>query len=137
MPRDRRAFEGSFAERIPGVASLARVFQRLAAFRIGRVPVGLLALLPISIFLDFFDVADELVGGPLGMGTSFLLESAFLLGLTGRATYAFAFAGIDLLPVIDVVPFATITLVREIVRAWSDDPRPHAPVRPEGPVIDV
>lgn len=134
--RDRRSFEGSFAERVPGVAALAGVFRGLASLRMGRVPIGLVALLPVAIFLDLFDVADELVAGPLGVGLSFLLESAFLLALTGRATYAFAFAGIDLIPVVDVIPFATITLVRELVRAWGEPPR-DAPRPPDRVVIDV
>lgn len=117
---------------------LAAFFGRLKSVRVGRVPVGLLALLPVALFLDLFDVADELVVGPVGMGISFVLESAFLLALTGRPTYAFGFAGIDLLPFIDTIPFATITLVLEIVRAWGAPPEedPRGPGH-EGPIIDV
>ena len=134
--RDRRAFEKeSMADRIPIVGSLAAAFRKLAQWRVGRAPVGLIALLPVALFLDLFDVADEFAGGPLGMGASFVLESAFLLAVTGKPTYALGFAGIDLLPVIDVIPFATITLVREIVHAWNEEPA--SPVRPNGPVIDV
>ena len=136
MARDKRVFDGSFAERIPGVAALARVFRALAAKRAGRVPIGLVALLPVALFIDLFDVGDELVAGPLGVGLSFLIESAFLLGLTGRAAYAIGFAGIDLIPIVDVIPFATITLVREIVRAWGE-PAVEATRRSEGPIIDV
>lgn len=138
MVRDRRTFqETSFAERIPVVGSLATVLRKLAALRVGRVPVGLLALLPVSLFLDFFDVADELFLGPVGIGMSFVLESAFLLAVTGRPTYALGFAGIDLLPIVDVIPFATITLGREIVRAWREEPAAAPPARPQGPIIDV
>lgn len=129
-----RRFDDAFAKRIPGVSGLAAFFRRVAAFRRGRVPLGLLALLPVAILIDLLDIPDELAGGPLGMGLSFILESAFLLGLTGRASYAFGMAGIDLIPFVDVIPFATITLVREIVQAWT---RPLDPVRPSGPIIDV
>lgn len=136
MPRDRRAFLGSFAERIPGVAALGRVFARIAKLRVGRVPIGLVALIPVALFIDLFDAGDELVGGPVGMGVSFLVESAFLLGLTGRAGYAIGLAGFDLLPIVDVIPWATITLVREIVVAWREPARDAAPATP-GPIIDV
>lgn len=135
VPRDRRSFDGSIAARLPGVAQLAAAFQRLADLRVGRVPVGLVALLPVALFLDFFDAADELFLGPVGMAVSFLLETGFLLGLTGRATYAFGFAGIDLIPGVDIIPFATLTLVREIARAWNEDE--DGVGRPKGPVIDV
>ena len=136
MARDKRVFDGSFAERIPGVAALARVFRALAAKRAGRVPIGLVALLPVALFIDLFDVGDELVAGPLGVGLSFLIESAFLLGLTGRAAYAIGFAGIDLIPFVDTIPFATITLAIKIVQATKAPPD-GSPSRPEGPVIDV
>lgn len=136
MPRDRRAFLGSFAERIPGVATLGRGFARIAKLRLGRVPIGLVALIPVALFIDLFDAGDELVGGPIGMGVSFLVESAFLLGLTGRAGYAIGLAGFDLLPIVDVIPWATITLVREILVAWREpDAGSASPTR--GPIIDV
>lgn len=117
--------------------ALAAFFQRLAKLRVGRVPVGLLGLLPIALAIDLFDVGDELAGGPLGMGLSFVLESAFLLAITGRPAYAIGLAGFDLLPIVDVLPLATITLVREIVRAWSARPAPTPETPPQGPIIDV
>lgn len=136
MPRDRRSFDGSFVSRIPGVAQLAAFIARVAALRAGRVPIGLLALLPVAILIDVFDALDELALGPIGMAVSFLVEASFLLGLTGRATYALGFAGVDLIPGIDVLPFATLTLVRELARAWSGE-RDEGKIRPDGPVIDV
>jgi hypothetical protein len=132
--RTDRSTDRSWAARIPGVRALAAVFERLAQLRVGRVPIGLLALVPVALFIDLFDVGDELVGGPLGVGLSFFVETAFLLGLTGRATYALGAGLFDLLPVFDVVPWATITLVREIVREWSV---PEANAMPTGPIIDV
>lgn len=137
MVRDRSRFDASFARRIPGVGAMASGFARVAERRAGRVPVGLLALLPVALLIDVFDAADELALGPIGMAASFLVESAFLLGVTGRASYAFGFAGIDLVPGVDVLPFATITLAGEILRAWRDAPRADGKVRPDGPVIDV
>ena len=134
--RRRRDVDGALAAKIPGVASLARLFARLADMRAGRVPVGLLALLPVALFLDLFDVADELVVGPVGMALSFVLETAFILGLTGRTSYALGFAGIDLIPGVDVIPFATLTLVKAIADAWNED-APQGAGRPNGPVIDV
>lgn len=121
------------ARRIPGVSQLADVVRRIAAIRTAGRPTGLVMLLPVAIALDLFDLADEF-GGPVGMGLSFVLETAFLLGLTGRASYAFGFAGIDLIPGVDLVPFATITLVREIMAAWRDD---LVVFHPEGRVVDV
>lgn len=138
MPRrDPRSFDGSLATRIPGVSALADLFAKLAALRAGRIPIGLVALLPVALFIDLFDVADELALGPVGMGVSFLLEAAFLLGLTGRASYALGLAGIDLIPFVDTLPFATITLVREIAAAWRDPRAPTPPARGQGPIIDV
>lgn len=133
----RKSFDGTVAARIPGVAALASFFQRIANARIGRVPIGLIALLPIAILIDTFDAADELALGPVGIAVSFIVESAFLLGLTGRASYALAFAGLDVIPILDVLPWATITVVREIVAALRTDPEPRAPSAPQGPVIDV
>ncbi|HUR69978.1 MAG TPA: hypothetical protein VM370_12090 [Candidatus Thermoplasmatota archaeon] len=134
-PRDRTK-DRSFAARIPGVRALAALFERIASVRVGRVPMGLLALLPVSLFIDLFDVADELAAGPVGMTLSFFVESAFLLGLTGSAGYSLGAAAFDFLPGLDVVPFATITLVREIMRAWGEPG--HAPARgATGPIIDV
>lgn len=133
--RKRRTLDDSLAAKVPGVAALARLFQRLSDVRAGRVPVGLLALLPVALLLDLFDVADELVLGPVGVALSFVLETAFVLGLTGRTSYALGFAGVDLIPGVDVIPFATLTLVKAIADAWGGDERASA--RPEGPVIDV
>lgn len=136
--RDPRTFDGSLASRIPGVSALAELFGRIARLRAGRVPIGLVALLPVSLFIDLFDVADELALGPVGMALSFLLEAAFLLGLTGRASYALGLAGVDLIPFVDTLPFATITLVREIAAAWRGErAEPPTPQRPQGPIIDV
>lgn len=137
--RSRRDFDATVASRIPGVAGLAGAFDRLANVRHGRIPVGLLALIPVALIIDLFDAADELALGPIGMGLSFILESAFLLGLTGRASYAFGFAAIDLIPLVDLLPLATITLAREIGRAWA---KPRQPTKdrttpPRGPIIDV
>lgn len=126
----------SASTRIPGVSALAAVFARIAQVRAGRVPVGLLALLPVAVFLDFFDVADELFLGPVGVVASFALESAFVLGVTGKPTYAFAFAGIDLIPGVDIIPFASIALVRELLRAWNEETPARQPAA-QGPVIDV
>ncbi len=133
-PRSR--FDGSVAARIPGVSGLAALFRRIADMRLGRVPIGLVALLPVALLIDLFDVADELALGPVGVVLSFILESAFLLGLTGRASYALAFAGLDLIPVVDTLPWATITLVRQILANWNAPaPMPAPPAT--GPIIDV
>lgn len=126
----------SASMKIPGVSALAALFARVASLRAGRLPVGLLALLPVALLLDFFDFADELFLGPVGVGASFLIESAFVLGVTGRPAYAFGFAGIDLIPGVDIIPFATIAVVRELLRAWNEEPDARG-VRPDGPVIDV
>ena len=134
--RQRRTLDHTLASKVPGVAALARLFQRLADVRAGRVPVGLLALLPVALFLDLFDVADELVLGPVGMALSFVLETAFVLGLTGRTSYALGFAGIDLIPGVDVIPFATLTLVKAIADAWNEGAEERRVPR-QGPVIDV
>lgn len=136
MTRQATPRRAAWATRIPGVWRLAGTFGRLASWRVGRIPAGLLALLPVALFIDLFDVGDELVFGPLGMAASFVVESAFLLAVTGRASYAIGFAGIDLVPGIDIVPFATITLVVEIARAWRA-PEQDGKVHPEGVVIDV
>lgn len=126
----------TFAERVPGVSALAKLFERIASARWGRLPIGLFALLPVALFIDTFDALDELAGGPLGMALSFLVQSAFLLALTGRATLAFGLAGIDLVPVVDVLPWATIMLIRQIVAEMRrPEPSPRPPV--DGPVIDV
>ena len=132
----RRILPERVARRVPGVGWLAALVARVAAVHVGRTPVGLLALLPVALLLDFFDVADELVGGPVGMLLSFVLETGFVLGLTGRVGYAVGFAGIDLLPFVDVVPFATLTLLHELSVAWGER-EPEGRVRPDGPVIDV
>ena len=129
-------FDRSFAARIPGVGALAGFFGRIASLRWGRVPIGLVALLPVAVLIDVFDALDELAGGPLGMGASFLVEAAFLLGLTGRASYALAFAGLDLIPFVDVLPWATITLVRRIIAELTRVPDEQT-APPTGPIIDV
>lgn len=127
MASPRFNHDGSFVARIPGVARLAAFFARLRS-----TPGGFLVLLPIAIALDVFDVVDELALGPVGMAIAFVVESAFLLGVTGRSSYALALAGIDLVPGLDVLPLATIALVREYLRAGRD-----APAGVGGPVIDV
>lgn len=141
MGKDPRSkFDGSVAARIPGVSALATMFHRIADMRLGRIPIGLVALLPVALLIDLFDIADELALGPVGVGLSFLLETAFLLGLTGRASYALGFAGLDLIPVVDTLPWATITLVREILANWNSPAQgPRAPPQapPQGPIIDI
>jgi len=134
--RDR--FDGTFASRIPGVSALAAAFGRIASARWGRIPIGLVSLLPVALLIDLFDAADELALGPLGMALSFILESAFLLALTGRVGYALAFAGLDLIPVVDVLPWATITLVRQILAELREPSAPERATPPaSGPIIDV
>lgn len=143
MPSDHRnpARRASVPERIalavPGVSSIARLVRRVADYRVGRVPLGLIALLPASLLLDFFDAADELALGPVGMATSFVLETAFLLGVTGRGTWALGGAGIDLIPGVDVLPIATITLLGRIAEAWREGAPDEGRHAPTGPVIDV
>lgn len=118
------------------MGSLAALVGRIASLRVGRAPVGLFALLPVALLLDALDAADELFLGPVGMALSFVLETAFVLGLTGRSSYALGFAGIDLVPGVDIIPFATIALVRELARAWNEAPDARR-ARADGPVIDV
>lgn len=120
---------------MPFVGRLAAWFERVAARRWGRVPIGLVGLLPLAILIDVFDAADELFGGPIGIAASFLVESAYLLALTGSVAPSLAFAAIDLIPFVDVLPIATIVTLREIARAWGDEPRGRE--GPRGPVIDV
>lgn len=122
------------ASRVPIIGPLVGWFSRIAAKRWGRVPIGLVALLPIALLIDAFDAADELVLGPLGMGVAFALESAFLLAVTGSAAPAFGLAALDLIPFVDTIPWATIMLGARIWREWakmSEGPRAN------GPVIDV
>lgn len=121
--------------KIPGVGQLADLIARVARVRQGRVPIGLLALLPVSIFLDVFDFLD-VFGGPVTMGLAFILEAAFLMGITGQTSYSLLFAGIDIIPGVDLIPFATLTLLKEISRAWNEGEF-RAPVSFEGAVIDV
>lgn len=117
------------------MGALAGLFRRFAQWRVGRLPAGLLALLPVAVLLDLFDVLDEFALGPVGMAVSFVAEAAFLLGVTGRPTYSLGFAGVDLIPGLDLIPFATLAVLAEIGRAWREDP---GVVRtPDGPVIDV
>lgn len=131
--RDR--LDGSLAARLPLVGPLARVFSQIAERRAGPVPTGLLALLPVAILLDVFDALDEFALGPIGMGVSFVVESAFLLGLTGRAGYSFGLSAVDLVPGLDIVPMATLTLLREIGASWGRPER--GPAGATGPIIDV
>lgn len=120
---------------LPGFGSLTGWFARVAAYRSGRLPLGLIALLPVALLIDLFDVGDELLLGPVGMGFSFVLESAFILGVTGKPSYAFGFAGIDLVPGLDTLPLATLALVARIATAWG---APDATGEPrQAPVIDV
>lgn len=126
-----RAVDGSRLAEVPGFRALVGWFARVAAIRHGRTPTGLLVLVPVALAIDLIDSPLDLLGGPVSMALAFILESAFVLGITGRPRYALASAGIDLIPGIDLVPFATLTLVREIVRAWR---RSDAP---SGTVIDV
>lgn len=134
MPR-RNRLHGSLAAKLPFVGALARWFGDVASRRAGRLPVGLLSLLPVAILIDVFDAMDELALGPVGMLVSFVLESAFLLGVTGRVGYSFGLSAVDLVPGLDVLPMATLTLLAEAARAWSGEDEPKA--RPTGPVIDV
>jgi hypothetical protein len=135
----RRILRPSIATSVPGVSALAALIARIAAVRSGRTPLGLIALLPVAVLLDVFDAADELFLGPVGMAGSFVLETAFVLGVTGRPAYALGFAALDLVPLVDVVPVATLTLVAEIARAYRGEQGPASGgfARPEGPVIDV
>lgn len=110
------------AARVPLFGTLSMHFTRLAALRWGRVPIGLVALLPVALLIDAFDAVDELFLGPVGMGVAFAVESAFLLAVTGSAAPAFAFAALDLIPVVDTIPWATIILVWRIWKAWGEDP---------------
>lgn len=132
----RRILRPSLAARVPGVSALAELFARVAALRRGRTPVGLLALLPVAVLLDVFDAADELFLGPVGMLASFVLETAFVLGVTGRPAYAIGFAAVDLVPFVDTIPVATLTLVAEIARAYREGGASAGPAR-GAPVIDV
>lgn len=136
VPR-RNRLDGSLAAKLPFVGPLARWFAAVSSRRAGRVPVGLLTLLPIALLLDLFDAADELALGPVGMLVSFVLESAFLLGVTGRTGYAVGLAGVDLVPGLDILPMATLTLLAEIARAWNEDGAPGPAAAGKGPVIDV
>lgn len=131
----RRDQRRGFVAKIPGVSALAELIQRVARVRQGRIPVGLLGLLPVAIFLDAFDFLD-VFGGPVTMGLAFILEAAFLMGITGTTSYSLLFAGIDLIPGVDIIPFATLTLVKEIARAWKEGEF-RAPVHLDGAVIDV
>lgn len=135
-PRRRRTIPERIARSVPGVTALAALFARVARARVGRVRVGLLALLPVAVLIDLLDVGDELLGGPIGMALSFIVETAFVLGLTGRPSWALGGAGWDLLPVLDVLPVATITVLVELLRdvAPEEGAERH---RPTGPVIDV
>ncbi|HEX2022020.1 MAG TPA: hypothetical protein VHH36_04860, partial [Candidatus Thermoplasmatota archaeon] len=84
MPSRRatRRVHESVASKLPGVGAIASFIESIARIRAGRVPAGLLLLLPVAVLLDVFDAADELAT-PVGMALSFVLESAFLLAITG------------------------------------------------------
>lgn len=123
------------ASRLPVIGQLVGWFSRVAAKRWGRVPIGLVALLPIALLIDLFDAADELVLGPVGMGVAFALESAFLLAVTGSAAPAFGLAALDLIPLVDTIPWATIMLAVRIWREWGEAPASRGP--DGGRVIDV
>ena len=133
----RGRFHESLATRLPFVGGLAAWFRSVADRRWGRVPIGLISLLPISLAIDLFDVADEVFLGPVGVGVSFFVESAFLLALTGSAVPAFAFAALDVVPFVDTIPWATILLVREIMRAWRGESDLRETRAAGAPVIDV
>lgn len=122
--------------KIPGVSQLAELIQRVARIRQGRVPVGLLMLLPVALFLDLVDSPLDLLGGPVSMGLAFIVEAAFLMGVTGTTSYSLLFAGVDLVPGLDLIPFATLTLIKEIARAFREGEF-RAPVDLDGAVIDV
>jgi hypothetical protein len=122
--------------KIPGISSLAEIIQRIARIRHGRVPTGLIMLLPLSLFIDIVDSPIDLLGGPFSMGIAFILETAFMLGLTGQTSWALLFSGIDLIPGLDLIPFATLTLIKEINKAWREGDF-RAPVHLDGAVIDV
>jgi hypothetical protein len=122
--------------KIPGVGQLADLVARVAAIRQGRVPVGLIGLLPVALFLDLVDSPLDILGGPFTMAIAFVLEAAFLMGITGQTSYSLLFAGVDLVPGLDLIPFATLTLLREIGRAWREGGF-RAPVNLDGAVIDV
>ena len=132
--KDRRR---SMAAKIPGVSSMAELIARVARIRHGQAPTGLLMLLPLSIFLDVVGSPLDLFGGPITMGLAFILESAFMLGLTGQTSYALLFAGIDLIPGLDLIPFATLTLVKQIAKAWREGGFRDPVTVNGGPIIDV
>lgn len=96
------------------------------------MPTGLLTLVPLALFLDLVDSPLDLFGGPISMAIAFFLEAAFLLALTGKPSRALLYSGLDLVPGLDIIPFATLTLAKEIVKAWRAGP-PAA----EGPIIDA
>jgi len=123
-----------WARRFPGIAQMADVVARIAAWRARGRPMGLIVLLPLAMIIDAIDTADELFFGPVGVAVAFVLETTFLLGVTGQAGRALGMASIDLIPFIDTLPFATITTVREIVRQWRG---PRVVAGPDGPVIDA
>ena len=132
----RRDQRRGLVAKIPGVSALADLVARIASVRQGRVPVGLIGLLPVAILLDLVDSPLDLLGGPFTMALAFVLEAAFLMGITGQTSYSILFAGVDLVPGLDIIPFATLTLVKEIARAWREGGF-RAPVSLDGAVIDV
>lgn len=132
----RRDADRSVLARLPFVGGLARLIESVAKRRMGPIPTGLLALLPVAILLDVFDAADELAPG-VGAIVSFVVETAFLLGVTGRTGYALGLSAVDLVPGVDILPMATLTLLAEIGRQWGDPDRGPAAPPPSGPIIDV
>jgi len=58
-------------------------------------------------------------------------------GLTeGDVPLTLLFSGIDLIPGVDLIPFATLTLVKEIAKAWREGEF-REPVVVTGPIIDA
>ncbi|HVL49630.1 MAG TPA: hypothetical protein VM889_13830 [Candidatus Thermoplasmatota archaeon] len=125
----RHTWPAKVARAIPLVAWLADRFAAVARWRSGPLPVGLLLLLPVAVLIDVLDIFDETLPVVGTVGT-FLLETAFVLGLTGRPTWALGLAGVDIIPGLDAfLPIATLTVLRELARAgWRD--------APGGPVVD-
>lgn len=122
----RRDFATGILARLPGYARLVAFFARVARTRVRDAPLGLVALLPVAIAIDFFDVFDEIV--PVaGTAASFVVESAFLMALTGSPIRSLGFAGLDLIPLVDTIPFATLAVLRRLAEGLSPEARNGAP----------
>lgn len=132
----RRDERRGLVAKIPGVSALSELVSRIARVRQGRVPIGLIGLVPVAILLDLVSSPLDILGGPFTMAIAFVVEAAFLMGITGKTSYSILFAGVDLVPGLDIIPFATLTLVKEIARAWREGEF-RAPVSLDGAVIDV